>query len=221
MAGTALAAAILVVLATASPQDASLLDAEAALLSGDPQRALKILAGAGSTPRRLRLEVDAHVALQDREALTLLDALARHPEWTSHANHQRLQLEESAARQDRVRLGTILFALTLGLLILAGARELLVVRIETIVAGIVSATSLLLLSALSEALMTVAGVVVVAGLALVHAGTAAVRRTAAPPRIRALIAASMLLGFAGVLWAVAAQIGLGGLFGVLAKAAHG
>ena len=221
MAQSPLAGAILVVLAAASPQDATLRDAEAELLSGDPNEALKILAGAGTTPRRLRLEVDAHVALQDREALPLLDALARHPGWWSHANHQRTQLQEASARQDRVRLGTILFALTLGLLILAGARELLVVRIETVVAGIVSAASLLLLSALSDPRRTGAGVVVVGGLALVPAGTAAVRRTAAPPRVRALIAASMLLGFAGVLWAVATQIGLGGLFGVLAKATTG
>jgi hypothetical protein len=221
MAGTALAVAILAVLATASPQDATLRDAEAQLLSGDPRAALSTLAGAGTTPRRLRLEVDAHVALNDRDALPLIDALARHSGWEPHAALQRARLEETWVRQDRVRLGTILFALTLGLLILTGARELLAVRIETIVAGIVGALVLLLLGALSEPLMSVGGVVVVAGLALVHAGTAAVRRTAAPPRVRAMIAASMVLGLAGVLWAVGLQIGLGGLFAVLARATTG
>ena len=214
MAASALALALLL---TSSP----LADAEARLLAGDPNGALALLAGAGSTPRRLRLEADARVALQDRDAVVLLDALEKHPGWDQHARRQKSLISEAEDRKDRVRLGSILFALTLGLLILAGARELLIVRIETLVAGIALAVALLIWGELSKPLMTVAGVVALAGLALVHAGTAAVRRTAAPPRVRVMVAASMVLGLLGAVWAVGTQIRWGGLFELLLRASTG
>lgn len=207
--------------AEATASDAPLRSAEALLLAGDASSALVTLAGAGATARRLRLEADAHVALQDRQATALIAALSRHAGWEQHSRRLTTALEVANDRRDRVRLGSILFALTLGLLILAGARELLRVRIETAVAGIAAVGSLLLLSKLSESLMTIGGVVTVAGVALVHAGTAAVRRTAAAPRVRAMIAASMLLGFIGAAWAVFTQIGLGGLLAILSRATSG
>lgn len=199
-----------------SSAEAPLWAAEAQLLAGDPKVALATLAGAGATARRLRLEVDARVALQDRQALPLIEALAGHDGWEQHAARQRAAMEAKERRQQWVRLGSMLFALTLGLLILTGARELLALRIETAVVGIGAALVLALVSQLSKPLMAVAGVACMAGVALVHAGTAAVRRTAAPPRIRLMIAASMLLGFGGVCWAVGAQIGLGGILSLLA-----
>jgi hypothetical protein len=222
MVASAPAVAVLLALAAnPAPDESPLTAAEAKLLDGDAKAALALLAGAGSTPRRLRLEADARVALGDRDAPSYLEALAKHPGWEQHAMRQTMLLEEEKARQDRVRLGSILFALTLGLLILTGARELLVVRIEVLVAGIGAAAALLIWAELSKPLMTVAGVVAMAGVALVHAGTAAVRRTAAEPRVRAMIAASMLLGFAGAVWAVGTQIGWGGLVLVLSSASTG
>jgi hypothetical protein len=212
--------ALLLTLA-ADPAQEALTAAEAELLEGDPHAALRLLAGAGSTARRLRLEADAYVALRDRGAVQYLESLKRHPGWEQHAGRQLMLLEEEKQRQDRVRLGSILFALTLGLLILTGARELLAMRIETVVAGIGAVAALLIWSQLSEPLMTVAGLVALAGVALVHAGTAAVRRSAAPSRVRVMVAASMLLGFTGAVWAVGAQIGWGGLFLVLARATTG
>ncbi len=192
--------------------------AEADLLAGDADAALADLADAGSTPRRLRLEADAHVALHDHAAAALLEGLARHPGWAQHARRQQATMAAADAQQDSVRLGSLLFALALGLLVLAGARELLVVRIETVVAGIGAAAMMLILAELSKPLMSVGGVLAVAGLALVHAGTAAVRRTAAPPRVRAMVATSMVLGFSGAVWAVFTQISLGGVFALLATA---
>lgn len=191
--------------------------AELLLLSGDPAGARSVLdkAPPSDSPRRLRLLADIDVALQDRRAEAALEALATRPGWGQHAALQTGRLDRARTSETVVRLGTLLFAACLGLLVLGGARELLRVGPDTLIAGAGLAVALLVLSSVSKPLMTVVGLVGVGGLALVHAGVSTVRRTAAGPRVRTMIAVMMLLGFLGALMAVGAEVGLARLLALV------
>lgn len=191
--------------------------AEVLLLAGDPAGARAVLdrAPPSDSPRRLRLEADIGVALEDRRAEPVLAALGRHPGWEQHAARQSGRLDDARTAENVVRLGTLLFAGCLGLLVLGGARELLRISRDTLLAGAALAVGLLVLASVSKPLMTVIGVVGVGGLALVHAGVSTVRRTAAAPRARTMIAVMMLLGFLGALFAVGTQLGVARLLALV------
>lgn len=191
-----------------SPEAQPLGAAEAFILAGDPAPALEILATEAPTARRLRLEADAYVALHDprlEEALAPLDA---DPAWAQHAAWARGSFLADEARASAARTGTICFALCLALLLLGAGKELVRIGPDGIVLGVVWLACVAFLGQISKPLMVLAGVIGGATLALAHAGTAMVRRSAAGPRGRVIVATVVLLGSGGAAFGVAYRVGL-------------
>lgn len=194
--------------------------AETLLFAKDPSGALDVLLSADvprTDPRRIRLELDAHVAL-GHEILGEARAaeLEKHPGWGVHARRQAQWLSEATTKRFIVRIALILFAMCLAVLCLGGSRELLRLSLEPLVvlgALVVAAAIVKTGSAILATLLLLPGL---ATLALVHAAAAATRRTQATVRGRVLAAVLVVLGVSGAFAAVVAELGPHRILGLVA-----
>jgi hypothetical protein len=185
--------------------------AEIHMLAGGAQRALEILArlppidlareGAeDEAARRIRIEADAYLAMHDEEnAVRAMVALSRIPGWHAHGSRRRQPPPDqiSPFRRALADTGVALFALSAGLLLIGAARELLRVRLETVLLAFAAAIAVLLASRTSPALAAPVGLVSFAAFVLGHAGAAAVARRLPGPRGRLLFGTLVVLGIGG------------------------
>lgn len=200
-----------------------LLRAEVLLWAADPEGARAVLPTPIEGPRALRLESDALIQqVRGAEAEGALTRLGAYPGWQNHVAHQRAHLETLQWRRHGARAGLMMFALSLALLALGGARELLRVHPESL--------ALLLGGVLVLGLARGAGTVVAAYSALIvactvtlgHAAVATLRRTRPGLRARLLIGVLLLSGILGAGAALGFQIGPASLLQALvAGAAEG
>ena len=191
--------------------------AEALLLAGDPQAALPALARrsppvSGTGPRFLRLQADIRLALGDRlAASSALDALEQHAGWGAHVAARRRALDATSASRSASRYGLGLFACALAVLVLAGARELLRIRVESLVMAAAVLAALALTRYAAPAWAPLVGLVYVALLSVAHATAAARRRSEPGPRGRLLLAVVAVLAAGGVLAAAVGSAPIGRL----------
>jgi hypothetical protein len=186
--------------------------AETLLYAQDPGSALDRLLESPvgrDDPRRLRLELDAFVAKgHTRLGKDRAEELGVHDGWRVHALVQLERLEEMSDKRMWVRIALIMYALCLAALALGGARELLKVSVETLVFAGALLIAVVVVRSASDALAAVLALPGAGALALVHASAATVRRTAPTVRGRLLVGSLLVLGTAGVFFAIGAQIGL-------------
>lgn len=187
--------------------------ADLALEGHDPRLALALIepfqpATPEEEARKLRIEIDAYVALADTaRAGERLDRLAQADGWAAHVARQRYHLKEGVTRRRIADGGLIIYALALAWLVLVGARELLRVYPETIGFGF---ASVLAVAAFvyggSIVFANVCALVAMAMLALIHASAAAMRRLAPSPRWRLILLVFLILGALGAVATVLARV---------------
>ncbi|MBI4821144.1 MAG: hypothetical protein HY791_33095 [Deltaproteobacteria bacterium] len=189
----------------ASPCD-PMQDAETVLLAGDPGQALKLLARAPEGPRKVRLMLDGQLA--DRgllKARATAEVLAQFPGWLVHASRQAGMIERADQVETWTRIGTTMFALSLMMLSLAGLRELLKLRKESLVVLVGILLSLGFSRLGGPATPLGLPLVVVSWGALGHAAVATAYRVEPGGRGRALLIALLATGMLGSSIAVLAQ----------------
>lgn len=159
-------------------------------------------------PRRIRLELDAFVERGNaRLGADRADQLETFEGWGVHARVQRKRLEQISAKRTAVRIALILFSMCLAALALGGARELLRLSGETVVFAAAVVIGVVVVRSGSAPLAAILALPGAGTIALVHAAGAAARRTAPTVRGRLLMASLVVLGTAGVFFAIGAQIG--------------
>jgi len=180
--------------------------AEAQLLLGNPRRALEALDRDPSDPRALRLELDARVRLGDRAgAERAALALSKHEGWRMHALNTLGAVQLARDRDTSARVGLVLYACALAVLLLGGARELIRIRRESalMIAAVLAGIAL---AYRAEPPLSVAFALFdLAALAAVHAGVATFHRLAPGARGRLILATLVILAIAGALGAIAAR----------------
>jgi hypothetical protein len=189
--------------------------ADIALQAGDPRLALSLIepfqpANKDEEARKLRVEVDAYVAIADHARATeRLDRLAKHDGWVTHGQRQRYYLNMGRTRGRIADAGLLVYALALGWLVLVGSRELLRVYKETLVFAAVSVVAVALFAVSGAAVFSnVAALAAIGVLALVHASAAAMRRLAPSPRWRLILLVFLILGSLGAVATVIARMDL-------------
>lgn len=186
--------------------------AEAWLLVGRPERALRLLEEEGAawpavTRRRLVAEalVDLERGIEAREAIDRLAEEA--PGFETHARWLGAKLTLESRRGLLVRIGLGLYAGVLGLLVLGGAPELLRPRapLAMAAAGVLAAAGAS--AALAPRVTLVIALSGVGMAALVHAAGACRARGDRGPRTRALLVVLVALGALGQTVAILARLG--------------
>ncbi|MBI2373152.1 MAG: hypothetical protein HYV07_04060 [Deltaproteobacteria bacterium] len=188
-----------------------LVDAETLILAGDPLGARERLRGAPESDRRLRLELDAAVALGDLiSARRFAASLLEDPGWRAHALRQAGMIERVELRETFTRIGTAMFALSLMLLALGGLRELLKLRKESVSAFLAAGAASFLASFGGPGTPPTAPLVFVSWSFLAHAATAVAYRVEPGGRGRAVVLALVFTGMVGsTLAALALLIAIG------------
>lgn len=202
--------------------DERLRAAEIALIIGDFGRALAMLRSfeprtQDEDSRRVRLELDAALASGDRRlAEERLVVLAQREGWSAHVRRQDAHLQLLSGKRQLARFGTLLFAMSLSVLLWCAGRELLRLRRETLVFGFASVVALFVFRAVAASLVPPLGVAALATLSMVHASAAARSRLAPGARGRLVLALFLVLGMLGASLAVSSQLDPSRLFATVA-----
>jgi len=195
---------------TSTSGPARLRAAETLFFARDVAGARAILDGIGDDvdpARKKRLALDLAVLVSDIPvAQRAVLALSKHDGWDNHARRQAFAL--TAIPRDAViaTFGRVLLALALGILLLGGAKELLVPRKPTLILAGAAAIAALLAAWVSPVLAQLVILVDLAALVLAHAGLATIHRVGPSPKGRVFLAVLVLLGSAGAVLAVLAPI---------------
>lgn len=199
--------------ATIAEQGRRLEAADLALAAKDPRLALKLVdpfqpVTPEENARKMRIEIDAYVALADTPRATeRLDRLAAIEGWGAHEQRQRYYLSQGAARARIAEAGLIIYALALAWLVLVGSRELLRLYKETIAFAFASVLAVAAFSIGSSVVFAnVCALIALAILALIHSAAAAMRRLAPSPRWRLILLTFLILGSLGAVATVLARM---------------
>ncbi|MFO0727068.1 MAG: hypothetical protein U1E65_25025 [Myxococcota bacterium] len=182
--------------------------AETELLAHDPRAAWATVERIGNEdPRTIRLALDAAVEMQDaKRALPLLEKLAQAPGWRAHAERQRWELTRTDDRRDLARLGGAMFAFALTVLLVGGGGALIrPTRTSMVLVGVLVADAAFSVW-VSPLLGRLLALIFLAWAVLGHAAASAIRRTAAPRRMRVFVVVLLGLGMVGVSLAILAPI---------------
>ena len=208
--------------ALAAPEQDVKRAAETLVLLGDGQRALDMLRRNRTTrrdPRTTRLVAEASRAIYDVQGVRSAGERLGDEQGWSQAGRVFAQ-SAGWLKQRRLlqRIGLGLFALSLAVLGLSGARALLAIRGSTVVMTAATLAAVLIARQGAPRGVPVVALIGVGFLALAHAATSTVDRTRPDARGRLMAAALVVLGAFGLVLSVVARVPVEALWGLAPSA---